>query len=209
MRYGDIEGRDVSGAATGNFSAQDQVMTIGYGRALFDQPETGRIMAGVNGRLLNQEISNQKWSNYTFDAGILWRLPENPLSLGAALQNFGGQLGYEAQSFSPPLNLKAGMAYHPSDELTLALDANSPANADLYFAVGGEYYFLNALALRLGYNTRSSQGSGLTAGFGVALKQVDVEFFYFREIDIDYAFVPYGDLGDTHRVTVNLKFGAD
>jgi hypothetical protein len=209
LDYGDLKGMNAAGVSTGDFDAEDQVMTLSYGRALLDLPETGRILAGLSGRMITQDIDSKKWTHYTFDAGALWRLPGNPFSLGLALQNFGGKLGYEDESFDAPLNLKAGAAYHPANDLTLAADVNSPANADLYFAIGGEYNLMNTLALRLGYNTRSDQGMGLTAGFGVMLKQVDIEFMYFREIDIDYAFVPYGDLGDAHRVTLNLKFGAD
>ena len=29
------------------------------------------------------------------------------------------------------------------------------------------------------------------------------------ELRFDYAFVPYGDLGDSHRLTVSFKFGGD
>jgi hypothetical protein len=50
---------------------------------------------------------------------------------------------------------------------------------------------------RFGYDTASLGGTvGLSAGFG----------FKIWDVDMDYAFVPFGELGDTHRVSFIGKF---
>lgn len=61
------------------------------------------------------------------------------------------------------------------------------------------------LALRLGYKTGPDNRltevtntlTGLTAGVGLDLKT----------FQIDVAYVPYGDLGDTYRVSLLTRFG--
>ncbi|MEK7744548.1 MAG: hypothetical protein AAB578_09205, partial [Elusimicrobiota bacterium] len=42
-------------------------------------------------------------------------------------------------------------------------------------------------------------GPGITAGVGWVL----------GDLDLDYAFVPYGDLGISHRISVSWRFGED
>lgn len=53
---------------------------------------------------------------------------------------------------------------------------------------------------RVGYNTSSSSAIGGLPGFAVGLG------FGFRGLDVGYAFVPMGDLGDTHRVLLSYSF---
>ncbi|GAG58644.1 unnamed protein product, partial [marine sediment metagenome] len=60
-----------------------------------------------------------------------------------------------------------------------------------------EYWVTNIMALRVGYRTGpADEGSGLTVGAG----------FRAGRILLDYAFVPYGDLGNTHRISLGMKF---
>ena len=62
-----------------------------------------------------------------------------------------------------------------------------------------ELNFDTYTSIRFGYNTKTKDISGLqgfTAGIG---------FKYF-EYDFDYAYVPFGDLGQTHIISFSLKF---
>jgi len=52
------------------------------------------------------------------------------------------------------------------------------------------------LALRAGYRTGQDIGSGMSAEVGLRI----------GKIDLDYAYVPYGDLGNTHRISLEIKF---
>jgi len=52
---------------------------------------------------------------------------------------------------------------------------------------------------RVGYNTAAKDTGGLngiSAGIG----------FVYLNYGIDYAFVPYGDLGNTQRISLSAKF---
>ena len=64
-------------------------------------------------------------------------------------------------------------------------------------SVGGEYAIMGVFALRTGYKTGSDLGAaaGLRAGCG----------FILPRIGLDYAFAPYGELGDSHRVSLLVK----
>jgi hypothetical protein len=207
MTSGDIDRRDAAGLRHGTFMTKDQMLVFGYGRTLYDSEETGRILGGATLKTISEEIAGHTFKNNAFDAGALWQFPSSGMSLGLAVQNLGGDLSYRDEAFKQPTNIKAGAAYR-DDDVLVGLDINSPAHADPYYCLGGEYRFLRALALRAGYNTRSDQG-GFSVGFGVNLRQLDVLFMYARDIEIDYAFVPMGDLGDTHRIAMIFKLGAD
>jgi len=53
-----------------------------------------------------------------------------------------------------------------------------------------------AVALRAGYRTGRDVGLGWTAGLG----------FKTGTFGLDYAYAPYGDLGNTHRISLGIGF---
>ena len=54
-------------------------------------------------------------------------------------------------------------------------------------------------SLRAGYRTNAgNKSAGLAAGLGVDMKAYNIE----------YAYAPMGDLGNTHRFSLTFKFGA-
>jgi len=60
-------------------------------------------------------------------------------------------------------------------------------------------YSRNVL-IRYRSTTKELEGiAGITAGVG----------FRFRDYCIDYAWTPYGQLGDTHRMSLSMKFGKE
>jgi hypothetical protein len=73
------------------------------------------------------------------------------------------------------------------------------------FAAGaeGEYFisYKEILFGRLGFITGRSTNAGAGISAGAGLRNNNIQF--------DYAFSPFGDLGSTHRITIALKFGKD
>ena len=55
------------------------------------------------------------------------------------------------------------------------------------------------MPLRLGFNSRNDAGPGITAGVGWAQPN----------FSIDYALVPFGDLGAAHRISATVRWGAE
>ena len=102
-----------------------------------------------------------------------------------------------------PMAIKAGVGYRMlNDSLILAADVISPNDNSLQFGGGVEYGLKfggdMALAVRTGYKTGVDTGglSGLGAGLG----------FTFKKVGVDFAWSPFGDLGNAYRVSLSAKF---
>jgi hypothetical protein len=104
-------------------------------------------------------------------------------------------------------NLKFGIAWNlklnDANRVLLAADMSFPVDSSnssysrFRQNLGLEYWLLNSLALRGGYQLGYDVGD-LSAGAG----------FRFGGFGLDYAFVPYSVLGNSHRVSVNYAFGS-
>ena len=66
------------------------------------------------------------------------------------------------------------------------------------YGAGVEHVLMDMVAIRAGYNTRADTNelTGLHCGLG----------FMIRAITIDYAFVPYGDIGMSHIISIGMKY---
>ncbi|MBU0567018.1 hypothetical protein KJ693_01530 [bacterium] len=102
-----------------------------------------------------------------------------------------------------PFNIRAGLAYKEIENTTFVLDVHLPRDSKMSYHLGGEYWIRNILALRAGYNSYLLENSlgnfglkWLTVGFGVNLKV----------IQLDAAYLSYGDLGNTYRVSLLSRF---
>jgi len=183
---GKMKGYDIDGGGnpvpTGDFGASDLHACLGYA--------TGSdFMFGLSAGVLQDTIENSNKSIHLGTAGILIK-PGSNFSFGFAAQNLGGKLGDD----SLPFTFKAGIGVKWNDDLTLALDAGIPNDNDNYLCAGLEWWIGSTVALRCGYKTGQDIGSGFTAGIG----------FKTDGFSFDYAYVPYDDLGTTHRISMGI-----
>lgn len=181
---GDIEGRDEEGNPTGDFGASDLHLFLGYAKRF------QKITLGFTAGWLNDTIKDSTKSAFLGSIGLLYPL-NRQLTLGTAVQNLGTQLGDDPL----PLTLKIGIAWN-REALTLAADVAKPQDNDLSLCLGAEWWIQEIIALRAGYKTNQDVAEGWSAGLG----------FKFDRIRLDYAYVPYGDLGNTHRIYLGMKF---
>jgi len=181
---GQIEGRDEYGNPTGNFGASDIHLFGGYANKLKN------ICWGLTAGWLQDKIKQDKKSSFLGSIGLLYSLNKY-LTLGVVAQNIGSRLGSDPL----PLTFKIGAA-SKLKALTFALDIAKPQDNEIYYCLGAEWWLGNVLALRVGYKTNQDIGQGLTAGLG----------YKFGRICLDYAYVPYGDLGNTHRISLGIRF---
>ena len=182
---GDFDGRDEAGNPTGTFTASALNFHLGYANKVGE-----KLIWGISAGLVQDTIADDIKSTYAANLGLIFESSES-LSLGLALQNIGGQLGGDPL----PFVAKVGMAY-TWRSLLLALDIASPTDNDLYYGAGIEWWIMDGIALRAGYKTNQDIGEGFTAGLG----------FDKGKIRFDYAYVPYGELGNTHRVLLGMSF---
>jgi len=182
---GDFDGRDEAGNPSGTFTASALNYHLGYANRVGE-----KFMWGISAGVVQDTIDDDIKSTYAANLGLIFKSSEL-LSLGLALQNIGGQLGGDPL----PFVAKIGMAY-TWKSLLLALDIAKPTDDDVYYCAGIEWWVWDGIALRVGYKTNQDIGEGLTAGFG----------FDKGKIRFDYAYVPYGELGDTHKVLLGMSF---
>lgn len=196
LSYGSIKQTDNTGLDVGSFSPSDVAVSLSCAR------EVVGIGLGMNIKYISSQITNTARA-YAVDFGAMYPLLENKLWLGAAVQNFGTKMKFIDEEDPLPLNIKIGGAYALRPNWKAALDINAPVNGALNLGIGTEYgYKINGIisaAGRIGYNTTAKDTGGLNgicAGVG----------FTYLSYGIDYAFVPYGDLGNTQRISLIVKF---
>lgn len=193
------------------FTPSDLAVTLSYGRTFsLSDIHNLPLNIGLNLKYISSAIEKEKATAFAADVGSQIKLKDGKLKFGLAVQNIGSGMNFQVSSNSPtdplPLNIKLGSAYTSligkSNSLLFAVDVNLPTDNEARANFGIEFiqkFSVVQIAPRAGYrtNTKGLDGlSGLTAGIGFNIKS------YY----LDYAFVPYGQLGDTHRVSFSLKF---
>lgn len=153
---------------------------------------------GASLKYIRQDLDTYNGSAVALDLGNAITLTDD-LTLGFTMQNMGSKIGPD----SLPLLFKSGVGYQMfHDRLTLGLDGDWWMHDKRgYVSTGGEFRVAQPLAVRAGYKFGQGQdhldgATGLAVGLGLN----------FRMLNLDYAFVPMGDLGDTHRISFGVNF---
>jgi tetratricopeptide (TPR) repeat protein len=199
LRVGGIAGFDGSGAKTGDVSASDTLLTLGWGRPWKD---IHGLNAGLNVKLLKKNLAGDSATAYMADMGGLYQFQGGwfeGLRTGLVVQNLGSGPTFIQEKSKLPLSIKFGTAYPLfGDNMTLALDAVFPSDGGLSLNAGIDYRLWDILAFRIGHGGKNDLDTSLTYGFGIGN----------RRLHLDYAFTPFGALGDGHRVSVGFRFGS-
>ncbi|OGR97714.1 MAG: hypothetical protein A2V88_03480 [Elusimicrobia bacterium RBG_16_66_12] len=179
----------------GTFGHQNYAASLSYAKALGD----GLALGGTL-KYVRVALDTLKENAMAMDAGLLARTPVSDLTVGAAMRNLGTNIGPD----SMPLTFKGGAAYKMfTRKLVLGSDIDwLMTERRAYWSLGAEFWVSPNLAVRAGYqfghgsDQLKSKLVGLGAGLGLK----------FERLTMDYAFMPYGDLGNTHRMTVGVRF---
>lgn len=198
VSYGSIDKVDISGTKNGSFSPTDLAIYLSYSN------HYKNFMFGGNLKYINTTIENSA-SAFALDFGTTYQI-DSKTSLGFAFSNLGTKIKFNNEEEELPLIFKIGGSHNIIDNLLLAVDLSFPNDNDLYINFGGQYLILLGdmfdLKLRAGYDGRNKDIPGfnwLNFGFGIG----------FNDLSFDYAFVPCGDIGMTHRFSFSIKFGND
>lgn len=195
LSYGSVQRVDVNGQEIGRYDPRDVAVSLAGAQRVHG------INLGLTGKYINSRILKSA-STYAFDAGA--SKEAGRARFAAVVKNVGRPLTFETGRDPLPLSLNLGAAYHWTKSLVIATEGVKPRGSNPYYGVGLEKKLPldkgNSVALRGGFNTRSKDVPGsIGASFGLGLKM--------KRVDVDYAFLPFGDLDLTHRLTVNLRFG--
>lgn len=202
LSQGKIEGRDGLGRPTAGFDASDAAVSLGYARKL-DAADLGASF-----KYLRSHIGSSEAQGVAVDLGARRELDgvgPGKLVLGVSLRNLGPGLKFADQRNDLPLRLAVGAAYRLSGGHALAVEmVNSPRGTGTDAAFGGEYQAVKNVYLRGGYTTQTAitGGSGFDAAKGLTLGLG----FRDEKWALDYAVLPSGELGRSHRFSVGMRF---
>ena len=206
LDYGKIEEtteKEPIGEGLDYYRPSDIAMTASYGIKV-----NNKLSSGISVKAIYEEIQDYTANGVAIDLGMLYELPIKNLTLGFTAKNLGLQTkAFIEKKHDLPLVFDVGLGYSPfSKALKLGLVLFKPQDGDFNLNLGGEYNWRELIYLRTGYRgmgedlkTGSGKDSltGFCAGLGLNMKSYQ----------LDYAFVPFNELGDTHRVSLGMKWG--
>jgi len=174
------------------FKATDQAFTISWANKGI----------GISVKLISQEIDDKNGTGLTFDLGWLHQLRKD-IKIGITLQNWNKikELKIYKKKFNYPTLLRTGISYK-RDNLLLAMDIYKPFDNKLSIHIGLEKEIYEKFLVRCGYKYKLKKitnecSSGITLGFGCKFKKV---------YQLDYAYVPYQELGENHRMSIMISY---
>ncbi|MFC1521731.1 PorV/PorQ family protein [Elusimicrobiota bacterium] len=206
LSQGTIEGRGDNRERVSGFTASDYAFTMSYSRSMADA-----LSAGASFKIIKSQIANATANGFAMDLGTIWNTPLNNLAMGLTARNLGPKMKFYDEPYNLPLVFSAGAAYAVPLGISLAVDvSHMPYENKQSISFGTEYMASPNVALRAGYllplaaqlgnktniPTNSFAPKGLDFGFGL-------NAFGTR---MDYAIVSFGELGNTHRLSLGFKF---
>jgi hypothetical protein len=178
----------------GDFGYSDIVINAGYGR------KVGRDWtAGAAVKYAQQSIDGNVESGAMLSAGGFYRPWGSEWQFSFGLINIGPSI----KDFTLPSGFYAGASKRLYPYLNWGIEGVAYSDTVTELKTGLEYNISNVFFIRGGYRHQlEEQNLGalpwvdLSGGIGLALSS-----FTF-----DYAWVPYGDFSQTHRITLGYKF---
>ena len=183
---------------TGTFSSLGAAAGIGAA-----MPLPSDCYGGITLKVIYEQADKEKGRAYAGDIGLIKKLTES-WRLGLAAQNIGTRMKLYREAFSLPVTYRAGAAYRLGGQHWLSFEAVRTGDENTGLAVGAEAKArLTAESdgyARAGYITGRAKntGPGVSAGAGLE----------YKGLLLDYSFSPYGDLGNSHKVSLSFKFGS-
>jgi hypothetical protein len=202
MDYGSFDKRDQDNQDLGEFHAGSIAFSGGY--ALQPLPN---LYAGLALKYIRASIDAWSSDAVAVDGGVLFRIPEQQLAVGASFANTGKVLSAFVSGKDPlptvvRFGLSKGLAHLP---LMLSLQLYKYSDEEWHGALGGEFTVYENVFLRLGYDQSGRElhvdhSDDRFAGASLGLGAI------WREIHIDYAISSMGALGVLNRFTLTGSF---
>lgn len=201
----------------GTYSPNAMALGLGYAIGLTD-----RFSVGANVKYVRQALGSSAMAigegssiereNFSqtaaaFDFGTIYRTGFRSLNFAMSVRNFGREVTYVQESFEMPLTFRIGVsmdmldfAEFSADEHSFHVSVDAVRPRDYYeqLNIGGEYVFMNTLALRAGYAFPADERA-LNVGVGLNAAMGGIGFGF------NYAYSQFGILGDINRLGVQIS----
>lgn len=182
---------------TGTFSTYD--MALGLSGAA---PVREDLLAGATVKFIRESLADASASAGAVDMGVIYQAnEERSWNIGASVLNVGFASKFADAPVKLPWTGRVGISGQPFSQWLLSTDYVKRKDTKGEFDVGAEVTPRRFLAFRFGYRyalKRPDLGGLSDFSAGIGFRQ----FKY----SIDYAFIPLGDLGITHRISINFRF---
>jgi len=200
------------------FSVLDISLRLMYGKQLTD-----RLRIGGSIKYIREKIYTTQMQSFVFDMGSNFNTGIYGLKLGMSVSNFGpdvqftgegldkvvpdstdisGKLSKITKKFSVPLVFRLGIQKYIIGEdeesinrLSVSADAINPIDYTVYSGIGAEYSWNNMAYIR-GGTKLFHDTAGISLGGGLK----------WSMFEVDYAYVNYGVLKETHQFGISLNF---
>ncbi len=187
--------RDLQGNDRGMVNNHDLLLHLAYARAWDPAWNVGAAL-----KLFESALAGYDNQGFGMDLGVQYKLPQFPaLVLGLGFQNIGLMNAWDTEAEALPMLAVLGAAFTlpllSDHQVKLLLDINqllAGAESPLV-SLGLEYNLKNILCLRSGYRLENELGT-LSLGAGMR----------YANFGLDYAFQPFGVLGNNHRFTLSF-----
>jgi hypothetical protein len=199
LNYGKFTETNNIGEIEGEFGGGNVVLGLTYGRQYNEA-----LSFGATGKLIYEKVHDVSAHGVAFDLGVRYSGDRSRYTAGFMVQNLGVQLSNftSAEKDALPITFRLGTGARPRGlPVQFVGDIIFPVDNDISFAIGGEYYDLKPLYLRIGWNSfglnyRAAESDDSWAGLSLGLG------FDWRSMQVSYAFSPGAELGDSHRITL-------
>ncbi len=197
----DASGNPVTGQ--GSFSFSTTLLEAGWARPVGDSPITEKIAVGAVAKGWRDSQAGTSKTGWAGDIGVqCYGLLFQSLDLGLSARNFGPSV----DGYNLPRSIAIGGAYHivPHESVLKRVSVFSeldiPRQQSAVLRSGFELN-QNWVWERLGFeNVNNHPEDSLSRfSFGAGIR--------IKNLKLDYAWSPQGDLGDIHRLSLQVGFG--
>ena len=208
---------DPNGESGETFTVMNLSLRLTYARHLTD-----RLRVGGSLKYIREQIFDTRMQSFLFDIGSNFDTGIYGIILGMSVSNFGpevqfqgeglevsvsestavtGQLAKITKKFAVPLTFRLGLQKdifgneETTHYLTASVDAINPIDYTMHYGAGLEYSWSGLAFIRAG-SRLGHDTAGVSFGGGLKI----------RGIMVDYAYVNYGILTETHQFGISLDF---
>lgn len=216
--YGEIKGTEIAANEDGYIDIgiikpSAIAMGLGYSKLISDQFSVGGQIKWVRqslgeslGLLADSSIGRvaNNLSVFAFDFGTLFKTGFKSFAFGMSVRNLSTQTKFVQELFQLPLEFTIGVSMDLLDFVTfnredhsfvILVDAMNYRSHASQVSFGIDYSFLKTFSLRGSYITENDENQ---FNFGVGVTTYGITF--------DYAYSPYGLLGNINRLSVRYAY---